>query len=707
MKDEQTQGAVTHRRTDTRLTYGDLLSEVRAQRERDLEAGHPGRKTNVNAVLNTTRSLTAFLEVVGLKEADPVGSELLDPDLFEKSVDRLEGAPDTVRRRRSELTKHVRPTAVSLARARDGEFKNETFGERLDRLRVKSGLSKYALSKAITSAGKNIDNKLIENWISDKKIPDPKMNERLEKIASVLGVDFSYLIEPLPLYRSKTLSKKIDLPKSIRRRVSQHLPKDFETRSNLEKEEILQWVSDNILSTPKEILDDGDVKPGITGTDLAFYVFSRDVDTRSPTSSDEFILELNEVQNFKTVKLLPYGKLRNTAWNPVSAERADYHLRAFVGSIHSMGMPGERATICLCLFPKIIDMFIDWKVARRKGYTLNINDPLLIFESLLHPKTGFISQSPHLRNRVRPIPGFISYDEASRVISDEEGAWEEACQRARAHIIARIKEVKRVAEKGRDPFEALLPALNFENPVQVYSRIIDEVRRRTPGCRYAKSRAEAMRSLMMIRIGLLTGLRSKNLRELLFTQGKQQRSWKELKRLKRGELSLHGDTFNIRIPREAFKNSTSRAVEDENTIVIPDHDQMYHEMEEYLSQRAVLLAGHDDPGTFFIKTASPRSSSAEYTRAGYYEAFRSTITTYGIFNPYTGQGAIEGLRPHGPHSVRHILATTMVKLTGGFSEAAALLMDTEEMVRDNYARFLPGERHARAQGILLHSLGGK
>jgi len=51
-------------------------------------------------------------------------------------------------------------------------------------------------------------------------------------------------------------------------------------------------------------------------------------------------------------------------------------------------------------------------------------------------------------------------------------------------------------------------------------------------------------------------------------------------------------------PGEAFKNSTSRAVEDENTIVIPDHDQMYREIEEYFGQREVLLAGHDDPGTF-------------------------------------------------------------------------------------------------------------
>jgi transcriptional regulator with XRE-family HTH domain/integrase len=707
MKDEQNQGAAPHHRHDSRLTYGDLLSEVRTQRERDLEADHPGRKTNVNAVLNTTRSLTAFLEAVGLEETDPVGSELLDPDLFEKSVDRLEGAPDTVRRRRSELKKHVRSKAVFLARARDGEFKNESFGERLERLRKNACLSKHALAKAVSAAGKKPNNRMIIDWISGSKIPSPESYDRLMKLSSLLDVDFAYLTETIPLNRSRKSSKNTGLPRSIRRRISQHLPDDFEFLTDAKKEEILQWVSDNILTTPKEILDDGDVKPGIVGIDLSFYVFSRDSDSRGPFSNDKFISELDEVKNFKTLKLVPYGMQRNTAWNPVSAERADYNLRAFVGAIHSMGMPAKYATLSLCLFPKVIDMFIEWKVARRSGYTLSINDPLEIFESLLHPKTGFISQSPHFRNYVKPIPGFVSSDDASLVTADEEGAWEEACQRARTHISSRIKAVKKSSEKGRDPFEALLPALNSENPVQVYSRIVDEIRRRTPGRRYAKSRAEAMRSLMMIRIGLLTGLRSKNLRELLFTQGKQQRSWKELKRLKRGELSLDGDTFNLRIPREAFKNSTSRAVEDENSLVIPDHDQMYREMEEYLGQRAVLLAGHDDPRTFFIKTASPRSSSAEYTQAGYYEAFRSTITTYGIFNTYTGQGAIEGLRPHGPHSVRHILATTMVKLTGGFGEAAALLMDTEEMVRDNYTRFLPGERHAKAQGILLKSLGGQ
>lgn len=33
------------------------------------------------------------------------------------------------------------------------------------------------------------------------------------------------------------------------------------------------------------------------------------------------------------------------------------------------------------------------------------------------------------------------------------------------------------------------------------------------------------------------------------------------------------------------------------------------------------------------------------------------IQRYGIYNPYTRRGAIEGLLPHGPHNVRDVLAS--------------------------------------------------
>lgn len=84
----------------------------------------------------------------------------------------------------------------------------------------------------------------------------------------------------------------------------------------------------------------------------------------------------------------------------------------------------------------------------------------------------------------------------------------------------------------------------------------------------------------------------------------------------------------------------------------------------------------------------------------YNMAYRAMIATYGIHNPYTGRGAIVGLRPHVPHSVRHVQATALVKETMGFTAAASLLLDTEETVRKAYARFLPGDRHRQARRIL-------
>ncbi|MFN4073595.1 MAG: helix-turn-helix domain-containing protein [Thermus sp.] len=55
--------------------------------------------------------------------------------------------------------------------------------------------------------------------------------------------------------------------------------------------------------------------------------------------------------------------------------------------------------------------------------------------------------------------------------------------------------------------------------------------------------------------------------------------------------------------------------------------------------------------------------------------------------------APEGLRPFGPHSMRHILATTAVKRTGSLEMAANLLLDSIAMVQAHYARFLPQDRY--------------
>lgn len=77
----------------------------------------------------------------------------------------------------------------------------------------------------------------------------------------------------------------------------------------------------------------------------------------------------------------------------------------------------------------------------------------------------------------------------------------------------------------------------------------------------------------------------------------------------------------------------------------------------------------------------------------FYEAWR-------CYNPYTGRGAIPGLLPHGPHSVRDVLATHILKQTGSYEQASYAIQDTPETVAQHYGRFLPHDKAAIAAQVL-------
>ncbi len=94
------------------------------------------------------------------------------------------------------------------------------------------------------------------------------------------------------------------------------------------------------------------------------------------------------------------------------------------------------------------------------------------------------------------------------------------------------------------------------------------------------------------------------------------------------------------------------------------------------------------------------SADAAYNQTTFYEAWRLIIQRYGIYNPYTGRGAIRGLLPHGPHNVRDVLATHILKLTGSYEQASYAIQDTPEMVQQHYGRFLPQDKAALAAKIL-------
>ena len=61
-----------------------------------------------------------------------------------------------------------------------------------------------------------------------------------------------------------------------------------------------------------------------------------------------------------------------------------------------------------------------------------------------------------------------------------------------------------------------------------------------------------------------------------------------------------------------------------------------------------------------------------------------------------GIGAIKGLLPHGPHNVRDILATHILKQTGSYEQASYAIQDTADTVAKHYGRFLPQDKAALA-----------
>lgn len=156
------------------------------------------------------------------------------------------------------------------------------------------------------------------------------------------------------------------------------------------------------------------------------------------------------------------------------------------------------------------------------------------------------------------------------------------------------------------------------------------------------------------------------------------------------------------IPSAAFKNTNSSYFGNKPFhLILPDLGGLYEAIDAYIRcHRPRLLRGATDPGTFFVKTVKTTSANAAYNQTTFYEAWRLTIQRYGIYNPYTGRSAIEGLLPHGPHNVRDVLATHILKKTGSYEQASYAIQDTPDMMAKHYGQFLPQDKAALATQVL-------
>ena len=506
---------------------------------------------------------------------------------------------------------------------------------------------------------------------------------------------------------------------SERRRLVWHLPDDFNRRPKHKQAEILDWVRKVIVSGATDYRRYQAImmrQRYAVRFACASGPIRKSSAPQTPEASGIITApkrlndEIAEILRLKTSTFADFGLQRNGVWGSETASQKVEHFGLWFGSFvepptseaQGYGVDPTHLTFAMMVFPQVWDWYLHWRESRRGFYTKWEIDLLSIAAAMCREETGWLRQNPRLAGNLRVIEGLISTEDIAAVRAD----WAGACDRMYKHARRRIKEIDRVARVHRDPFEPILAVLEAPSPVGEYCKITKEILLRMPDeAHNPRAAAETTRAFLMLRIGLHTGLRQKNLRELLLCPpGTVPTPERKLEDLKRGELrwSSRDQGWEILIPSVAFKNANSSFFGAKPfRLILPDLSRLYEMIDLWVVRhRARLIGSSADPGTFFVKTAKMTSTNAAYCQNTFYEAWRTAIQRYGIYNPWTKRGAIAGLLPHGPHNIRDVLATHILKQTGSYEQASYAIQDTPEMVAQHYGRFLPQDKAEIAARIL-------
>jgi integrase len=600
------------------------------------------------------------------------------------------------------------------------------------------GDSYWQLYRAVVRLTETFDSKTLLSWIQGERVPRSVASfDILRRIETRYRLPEGYFKEKLPHQARSLYGHDLgDISPAERRRISLHLPDDFSSLPFSKREEIVDWVRRVIISGSTEHRRYQAAKskeryairfPGVTygGGSLSPRTLASAANANQHVAEElddpdllsgvvdappRLAMEMADLIRFKTSTLTAIGLQRNGVWGEETASQKIEHLGLMFGAlaaspsgiVKGRGVPLSQLSFGLLVFPGVWDWYLQWREQRRGFYTKWEEDMLMVAQALTRAEVGWIRQHPELLKNVRPIEGLIAPEEIAFATRD----WNGACDAFHRHAANRSKEIQRVARVHRDPFEPIMCILEADSPLAEYRKITDEILKRMPDeDRYPRPAAEAVRSFLLLRLGLHLGLRQKNLRQLrVCPRGHFPTSERRLEDMKCGELrwSDRDGGWEVLIPSVAFKNASSSFFGQKPfRLILPDLLDLYKYLDAYIDKhRGVLLGSAKDPGTLFVRTVKTTSIDAAYDSTKFYEAWRTVIQRYGIYNPYTGRGAIKGLLPHGPHNLRDILATHILKQTGSYEQASYAIQDTPDVVQQHYGRFLPQDKAALAAKIL-------
>lgn len=675
------------------ILHGELENTIRDMRKAELRQSGAASSTITKAVSNTISALKAFRTANGLRLYDTVGGEMMEPVRFARACEaiyNLDLSDKTVERHISEMNKRVRPWAITLRKQQLTHC--ETLSEALQELLRMSGFSIAELARR-----SKVTRDTLGTWVRGKEVPStPSTIQDIGNVEAEMGVPagtLSKFCEIKKIYiRSDRL--KIDIRPDDLKRVRQYLPDDFEHISKSKQQEIYDWVMSNIVLSPTD--DEGEHVGSREPYRCKLRTQWLHVDTPGTFKApDRLRRQVEGLVAFKTAELTPLGKNRDPNKGRWSSEESKDSklilLEIFFGALRKKGTKEKDLGLENVLDLEKIDSFIDYMRKRRGLYTETITAVLMSLAGHVNPENGYITQ-----HRKEILSG-------RRMMTED--AWREKCIAASDFIWSRWRQIQPLLDVGRDPFLPIRVVVDTRKPLHTYYVIADEIRKRTPlAAANILQRARCFRDLVMFRYAGQFALRAGNFSQLqVLPKGAPKTSMTKLRRSRSLELwwDPKAKVWMHRQPKESFKNHSSPATKDIE-IPLADIDGLYRELEEYLELRPLLLDGHPDPGNLFMADMTRGGSNrTTLTPGAFTQIWKNMIRRYGIYNPYTGHGAIAGLRVHPPHAARHILATHIIRVDGSFAKAAAAIFDTESVTTKRYAEFSAVHQYELARDVIL------
>jgi len=316
-----------------------------------------------------------------------------------------------------------------------------------------------------------------------------------------------------------------------------------------------------------------------------------------------------------------------------------------------LGMAGREAqTLGQFTNTAHLKGYMDFRIKRSGGIISGACSNVLIFVSMLcHPQHGFLITRPDIARR----------------LDVEEAAWPEQCKEAKTYADRVKRNMKPRMRLSRDPFEPIRSSLELENPLDA---IADAIRRLDANRPVTGGMNEAVwaRDRLLLALSASNPLRALNLKELSYHPDGTGQLRKD-----------HAGRWRIVIAKEHFKNEAGAAKEREYNQLV--QEPVWPMIETYLREYRLMFSPVNNNRVFL----SSKRGVGGRAWSSMNRHFETLTRKY-----------LHGCPGTGPHCIRHIVATAIVKRTGNFVAAALVLHDKEDTVRRNYGH-LCGDDGAR------------